>query len=198
MTLDGSPSVPPTCLLLGCCSIHFLVCVCDYINEPSPHRHRLTKSEKSSAGGNGAYRSLFPPSFFKKIQFQISRYFLFFFAVCLLFPGVLSRSPTASASHQRVPVIVLCPCCAVCLISCYQCLCAGIAAAAAQREKIAKSIGNYFSSECAVRNARYRTTAGPPFHHHQIKTHQVTNTQKKRKKFTNDTSVSLVCKNKIR
>jgi hypothetical protein len=73
------------------------------------------------------------------------------------------------------------------------------AAAAAQREKIAKSIGNYFSFECAVRNARYRTiTAGPPFHHHQIKTHQVTNKTKKEKKFTNDTSVSLVCKNKIR
>jgi hypothetical protein len=36
------------------------------------------------------------------------------------------------------------------------------AAAAAQREKIAKSIGNYFSFECAVRNARYRNNSRAP------------------------------------
>lgn len=76
-------------LLLGSSIHYFLVCVCDYINEPSPHRHRLTKSRKSSAREETVpiSRSLFP--LFFKIQFQISRYFLFF-SVCLISRGVVA------------------------------------------------------------------------------------------------------------
>lgn len=138
----------------------------------SPPPHKITK--KFRKRGNGVYHVLFFLFFLN----SISNFPLFSFSVCLISRGVVA---VAHSIRKLSTCARDCFLCVVRVVSNFMLpVCAGSSSSSAAGENCEIYWQLFFIRVCSVRNARYRTiTAGPPFHHHQIKTHQVTNKTKK-------------------